>query len=374
MTQIVTRHIPADVIRQLRENARDRCCLQGHIISSDTILEGIETETLHMHHIIFFSDGGENTEKNLMLVCPNCHAKIHRKPDLYPLEKLKVAKRHWTAMTKLIPENLAFETENDGFVSDEKIEVLFLVESFNLSYRILTPRSLSIRELAQYISNWILRPLAFYSRTSPYPSPFAKSRTSNTTLALRSSPSVALPDDLLLETISQDELVLIARVDIEVAFQIRQPDEEEKNLVLETVTLKWGDKPKDLDLHFMIQYENKNEQIWYRKLGTLKEFPWAKLSGDVTTGYGPEILSFGLLASGRYTVAVHNFSNEISLTESDAFITLVLRGKSHLFHCPREGSGRWWLVLEMDVETGELKEINTLTDHIGNITNPGWVR
>lgn len=32
---------------------------------------------LHVHHIEYLSNGGEDTIDNCVVVCPNCHAKIH---------------------------------------------------------------------------------------------------------------------------------------------------------------------------------------------------------------------------------------------------------------------------------------------------------
>ena len=30
-----------------------------------------------IHHIVHYSDGGENSAQNCVLLCPNCHRKIH---------------------------------------------------------------------------------------------------------------------------------------------------------------------------------------------------------------------------------------------------------------------------------------------------------
>ena len=30
-----------------------------------------------IHHLIHYKDGGENSAKNCVLLCPNCHRKIH---------------------------------------------------------------------------------------------------------------------------------------------------------------------------------------------------------------------------------------------------------------------------------------------------------
>ena len=32
---------------------------------------------VEIHHIVHYSDGGENSAQNCVLLCPNCHRKIH---------------------------------------------------------------------------------------------------------------------------------------------------------------------------------------------------------------------------------------------------------------------------------------------------------
>ena len=125
------RYIPASVVHELRSNARDRCCLQGHLISTEEIIYRVESETLHMHHIIYLSENGENTEDNLMLVCPTCHAKAHRRPDLYPVDKLLEAKRYWMTMTKLVPTELTYESDEHNYYGEETIDIPYIVETFN---------------------------------------------------------------------------------------------------------------------------------------------------------------------------------------------------------------------------------------------------
>ena len=61
-----------------------RCCLcTEHIDITD------------LHHIIPISEKGQNTENNLMAICPNCHAKIHRIRGRYNVQQLKMYKNRW---------------------------------------------------------------------------------------------------------------------------------------------------------------------------------------------------------------------------------------------------------------------------------------
>lgn len=59
-----SRHIPIAVRRAVRARANNRC-----------EVDGCEREDgLQYHHLTEFADGGEHTEDNLLLVCPEHHA------------------------------------------------------------------------------------------------------------------------------------------------------------------------------------------------------------------------------------------------------------------------------------------------------------
>lgn len=66
--------------------------------------------------------------------------------------------------------NLECETEDRRYFDEDSVALPYVVEALNLSYRIETPRSISVLDLGRFIGNWILSPLAFYTRTAPYPS------------------------------------------------------------------------------------------------------------------------------------------------------------------------------------------------------------
>src|SRR5665213_2628462 len=103
-----SRYIPVAVQRELRMDARDRCSLSGHLIPFREANTNIESSLLELHHVIFFSQGGESIEDNLMLVCPNCHAKVHRYPERYPVEQIREAKRLWERLRHIVPPRLCF--------------------------------------------------------------------------------------------------------------------------------------------------------------------------------------------------------------------------------------------------------------------------
>ncbi|MEK9149540.1 MAG: HNH endonuclease, partial [Candidatus Desantisbacteria bacterium] len=72
---------------KLLVEAMHRCCLCPQ-----------HEDITDVHHIIFISEGGSDTEDNLMVVCPTCHAKIHRRPGMYTSNQLKTYKERWVSL------------------------------------------------------------------------------------------------------------------------------------------------------------------------------------------------------------------------------------------------------------------------------------
>jgi len=358
------------VVRELRIAARDRCCLRGHLINEDELNDAVESDTLHLHHLIRFSDDGPNTEENLMLVCPSCHARIHERPDLYPLNLLQEAKRHWARMVDLIPRELTFETDDEELqYCRPNLVIPFSVESFNLHFTIQAPSNITVRELGSFIGNWILRPLTFYTRTAPYPSILTKAHVGRVSLAAKAKPDIILSANLHLKDISEIEAhELIALVDLRMVQALMANREE--SAVTQTITLRWGAVPRDLDLHFLHFSSLEVGHVYYRDMGTLDHFPWAKLNNDIQVGFGPEMLSFGLNAQGKYCLAVHNYSGEVPLAGCGATVDVAIGNITKTFFCPDHGEGLWWIVLEFDVESHQMIEVNKIIETFDPNTLP----
>jgi hypothetical protein len=79
--------IPKAVRDKVLVDAMHRCCLcpEHH-------------EIIDLHHIEQISEGGPNTEDNLMAICPTCHAKIHRIRNRYTPEQLRMYKERWVQL------------------------------------------------------------------------------------------------------------------------------------------------------------------------------------------------------------------------------------------------------------------------------------
>ena len=82
--------IPKAVRDRLLVEAMHRCCLcpEHHDVTD-------------LHHIVPISEDGPNTEDNLMVVCPTCHAKIHRIRNRYSHEQLRMYKERWVRLCAL---------------------------------------------------------------------------------------------------------------------------------------------------------------------------------------------------------------------------------------------------------------------------------
>jgi len=375
MTNKSSRYIPKEVQRQLREISRDRCCVCGHLISFDEISLEIERDILHQHHIIYFSEGGENSAENLLVVCPSCHAKIHARPQLYPHEKLKESKRHWAQMKQLVSSELLYEPDDMADRgSDTEISLIkFYIATLNLEYQITVPSSVQMGALSRFISSWIMHPLVTFASLAPYNFMFGQAQLRRLGLALKSEPRIRLSTSTRLSDLNiHPDDALIALVDFEwVALMPGREEEEEDGLLFARVTLTWNDTPRDLDLHLipvgrgldrhtLPQLFGRRTEVFYGNLGSLSRFPWARLNTDIRTGYGPEVISIGLKARGSYLVAVHNYSGESVLSGSDAIVRIELGNKPLMYHCPRSGDGKFWNVCLIDCDTETVEIIDSL--------------
>jgi tetratricopeptide (TPR) repeat protein/class 3 adenylate cyclase len=76
--------IPKDIKDKLLVDSMHRCCLCPQ-----------HEDITQFHHIEFISEGGPDTEDNLVVVCATCHDKIHRIRGMYTPEQLQMYKERW---------------------------------------------------------------------------------------------------------------------------------------------------------------------------------------------------------------------------------------------------------------------------------------
>lgn len=129
------------------------------------------------------------------------------------------------------------------------------------------------------------------------------------------------------------------------------------------IVLTWGASPRDLDSHlYTPSIDGYSYHVYYmNECQDLTSPPYVMLDLDDTTSYGPETIWFERIFPGTYTYAVHNYSQDGSLTASGATVTVIGRdGVLATFTVPDSGSGVWWNVFEMDGETGTITPVNTI--------------
>lgn len=82
--------IPKALRNKLLVDAMHRCCLcpEHHNVTD-------------LHHVVWTKEDGPDTEDNLMVICPTCHAKIHRIRLDYTIIQLKMYKERWVRLCAL---------------------------------------------------------------------------------------------------------------------------------------------------------------------------------------------------------------------------------------------------------------------------------
>ena len=144
------------------------------------------------------------------------------------------------------------------------------------------------------------------------------------------------------------------------------PQQATNEEVLRAV-LTWGELPRDLDSHFIMEdSENNNTVLWhiyyakqyvYEYNGTLYNEDYinhdpnitkiAQLDVDDTSSYGPETVTLeDLNTSAVYKYFVYNYSGSPDLKDSNAHVIVYYNGREYEFQVPNE-EGRLWKVFEI---------------------------
>ena len=93
------------------------------------------------------------------------------------------------------------------------------------------------------------------------------------------------------------------------------------------IILTWNSSPRDLDSHITFYDENDEKQlhVYFGQLeGYYNDKLIAQLDLDDTSGYGPETVTItldtSLIDSGYFRYSVYNYSNELSMAQSNATV------------------------------------------------------
>ena len=135
------------------------------------------------------------------------------------------------------------------------------------------------------------------------------------------------------------------------------------------IVLTWGENPPDLDSHLWTpSIEGQTYHVWFVDMGSLDSLPYANLDVDDITSYGPETITISRTYPGTYTYAVHHYvwPDDIgTITTSQAVVKVYdSSGLLRTFYVPTgySESGWWWRVFTLDGSTGQITEINTITE------------
>jgi hypothetical protein len=146
-----------------------------------------------------------------------------------------------------------------------------------------------------------------------------------------------------------------------VALPIREQPRSEKEPTpggpapgLDTIVLRWGYAPDDLDLHLII---GERWHVNWQSLGSLSIEPYARLIEDVQHPGSAEIVEIAKWLPQTYRVEVINFSGRPPLADARASLELTIDGHTHVFTCPPDIAGGPWKVCTIDgrtrtIETG----------------------
>lgn len=108
--------------------------------------------------------------------------------------------------------------------------------------------------------------------------------------------------------------------------------------------LRWGSVPRDLDLHLRVPDGGTGTEVSFGSRGRLDAAPWAMLSGDISSGVGPETIEIARRMPGTYECWVENYSSESPLTGCGASLDVEIDGRVEHFACPTIGAGSVWHV------------------------------
>ena len=128
--------------------------------------------------------------------------------------------------------------------------------------------------------------------------------------------------------------------------------------------LEWGERPADLDIHFVKTGGSGAYHISYYNTRRAEDGN-AVLDRDDTSGYGPETVTIGRLdQNASYELYVHDYTNRNNTNSellSRSGATLRVYSQNRLlatYHIPANGRGTRWNVLT--IRRGALNDVNAV--------------
>jgi hypothetical protein len=131
------------------------------------------------------------------------------------------------------------------------------------------------------------------------------------------------------------------------------------------IILEWGERPADLDIHFVKRGGSSNYHISYLEMRRAEDGN-AVLDRDDMSGYGPETVTIGRIeTTATYTCYVHDYTNgnntESTMMAQNGATVRVYSNNIlvNTFRIPAGARGTRWDVFK--IERGVLTGINTVT-------------
>jgi hypothetical protein len=128
--------------------------------------------------------------------------------------------------------------------------------------------------------------------------------------------------------------------------------------------LSWGSIPRDLDAHAYLA----GCEVYYASRTCTAGSSTVTLDHDVTTGFGPETVTFTNVGSGTgsatYGVYMYSYMTG-GLEASDAHVKLYSTSglvKEYTITAPPGPTCRLWNVFSLDLASGAVSEVNTFTN------------
>jgi hypothetical protein len=130
------------------------------------------------------------------------------------------------------------------------------------------------------------------------------------------------------------------------------------------IVLEWGEKPADLDLHFVKSGGSGNYHISYLNMRTADDRR-AILDRDDTNGFGPETITIGRIETNAdYICYVHDYTNRSNTSSNqmsqNGAVVRVYSDNSlvNTFRIPANANGTRWNVFK--IENGEIIPVNAV--------------
>nr|AGS53657.1 hypothetical protein [uncultured bacterium contig00086] len=132
------------------------------------------------------------------------------------------------------------------------------------------------------------------------------------------------------------------------------------------IVLEWGERPADLDIHFVKSGGSGAYHISYFNMRTADDGN-ATLDRDDTNGYGPETITIGRVEQNAvYTCYVQDYTNRNNTSSTQmaqnggAVIRVYSQNRLvNTFNIPANAPGVVWNVFR--IERGEVITVNTVT-------------